>query len=317
MSVDNSVKRICLTQSGDRRDVQDSEPEPQALLQEEKDFLRPSKLPLDSSEDEIKQNGGSSSRNNNNDAVTLPGVQTYITDSSGDTLVICNSDSEEAHNKIPHDSKKESPSSSKEDFPPISTIKAGILPCPTEPPVSGKMQGQWEIPLSFHPHDIPAASLASGVTAHAQAPIQGKAEAPQANSKTSAPPAAMMQQEAYDLLADFPALQPPKNPSALGAWRDGNPKNRDVGEGKGFVNPTSRRQERKATHQRRMKNVPRDVSSICAGDQKSVLDPQTLGRTSKCKAPPIGCKDPKANNQPPPRGNKSATTLCLDLPFIQ
>lgn len=93
-----------------------------------------------------------------------------------------------------------------------------MLPCPTESPASGKMQGQWEIPLSFHPHDIPIATLASDMTAHKQASVQSKSEAPQANSKTVPSPAALAQQETYDLLADIPAFQTPKRSLALWAY---------------------------------------------------------------------------------------------------
>ncbi|XP_035537862.1 uncharacterized protein LOC118343213 [Morone saxatilis] len=270
----------------------------------------PSKLPRDTCESEDEQSIRSSSDSNSSDdddRVTLPGARNCATDSSGDDSASDNNDCEEEENEIPHsfdelssDSEQDSPSSSTEkDSPPPSTIKAGILPCPTEPPASGKMHGQWEIPLSFHPHDIPLATLASGVTAHAQAPVQSKAEAPQANSKTNVPPAAPTQQEAYDLLADFPALQPPKKPLALGVLRDGNPKTKNAA-GKRELTHLPNHCQKMASHQRRMENVPREVFSICAGDQKSVLDLQTFGSTNQVKSPAISCEELKANNQPPP-----------------
>ncbi|XP_029023898.1 uncharacterized protein LOC114866289 isoform X2 [Betta splendens] len=112
------------------------------------------------------------------------------------------------------------------DFPPLSTAGRGLLPHPTGPPASGKLHGQWEIPLPIRPHNPPADTLAS-----APASVQGGAEAPRAASKTFAPPAARTQRGPYDLLADFPALQPPTRPLALGERHGGNPKSRDaVGE---------------------------------------------------------------------------------------
>ncbi|XP_068567602.1 uncharacterized protein [Cebidichthys violaceus] len=160
------------------------------------------------------------------------------------------------------------------------------------------MHSQWEIPLSFYPPDIPTATLASGVTAHVQAPVQGKAEAPEANSQNNAPAAAAAaptQQEAPDLLADFPPLQPPKKPLLLGVWCVGNHKTKGAEGKRGHTNQC---QESGASHQRRMENVPHEVSSICAGAQKSVLDLQTFGRGI---SPTISCEELKANNQPHPR----------------
>ncbi|TKS88621.1 hypothetical protein D9C73_022948 [Collichthys lucidus] len=282
-------------------------------LQEKEDLQLLSKLLRDTCVSEEERNISSSSNSNssdNDDIVTLPGLRSYATDSSDDDSVSDKSDcTEEEKNEIIHsdelngDGKQDFPSSSAdEDFPSLSTIKAGILPRPTEPPALGKLHDQWEIPLSFHPHDNPTATLASGITAHAQTPVQGKAKAPQANLKTSAPPTASMQQEAYNLLADFPELQPPKKPLALGVLRDGNPKTK-AEEGKGGHAPsTNHRQEIGASHQRRMENVPHEVSSIWAGDQKTVLDPQTFGMIMQCKSPIISCEELTANIHPPPRG---------------
>lgn len=340
MSLENSLKKIWVTQSSSRGDKPSSAPEPQPLapnpvcsasedhtpyLQKEDPPL-PSKPTRDTCESKDEQNRRSSPDSNfsdDDDFVTLLGVQTCATDSSDDGSASDNNDCEEERSDIPHsdelssDSKQDSPSSSaQKDFPPLSSIKAGMPPCPTEPPASGKMQGQWEIPLSFHPHDIPTAMLASGMTAHVQAPVQGKAEAPQANSKASPPPAATTQQEAYDLLADFPALQPPKKPLASSVLRDGNPKTK-VAEGKrGLIHSPNHCQESGASHQRRMENVPHGVSSICAGVQKPVLDLQTFGSSSQCNFPTISGEEQKANNQRPPKGNKSAVCLCLAVLFI-
>ncbi|KAI3358008.1 hypothetical protein L3Q82_003029 [Scortum barcoo] len=293
----SSFKKSLVPQSGSRRERQRDEPEPQPLVtnpasaatedpyqEDEKDHPLPFKLLRERS---------------------LPGVRACATDSSDDDSPSDNNDCEEEANEIPRssdelssDSEPHSPSSSTEtDFPPLSTIKASIQPCPTEPPASGKMHGQWEIPLSFHPHNIPTATLASGVTT----PVQGKAEAPQANPRTNAAPAAPAQQEAYDLLADFPALQPPKKPLVLGVLHDGNPKTKGAEGKSGLTHSQNHRQERGAPHQRRMENVPQEVSSICAGDQKSVLDLQKFGSTIHRNSPTISCEELKANNQPPPR----------------
>lgn len=342
-SVENSLKKIRVPESSSRRDKQKSSiPEPQPLatnpacsatedhtphLQSEEDPPLLIKLQRDTCESEDERNMSSSSNSNptnDDDSLTLPGVRTYATNSSDDDLASDNNDCEEEEREIPRSSdelsshsEQDSPCSSTEvDFPPLSNIKAGILPCPMEPPASRKMHGQWEIPLSFHPHDIPTATLASDVTTYAQAPVQGKAEAPQANSKTDAPSAAPMQHEAYDLLADFPALQPPEKPLALGILRDGNLETKGAEGKRGLAHSPNRGQESGASHRWRMENVPHEVSSICAGDQKSVLYLQAFGSTSQRNSPTISCEELKANSQPPPRGNKSAVCLCLAMLFI-
>ncbi|XP_071356967.1 nucleolar and coiled-body phosphoprotein 1-like isoform X2 [Trachinotus anak] len=256
------------------------------------------------SEDEQDIKRSSDSNASDDDFVTLPGVRSCATDSSDDGSASDSSDCELEENEVPplSDSEQGSPPSTREkDFPPLSTIRSGSLPCPTEAPALRKMHGQWEIPLSFHPHNNPTATLASGMTAPAQAPVQGEAEAPQANSKTNATPGAATQQEAYDLLADFPALQPPKRPLALGVVHDGNPKTKDAKRQRGLTRPPTIHQESGASRQRRMENVPHEVSSICAGDQKSVANLQTFGSASERKSPTISCREMKANNQPPPR----------------
>lgn len=158
-------------------------------LQEKEDPPLPSKPARDTGKQNIRSSSDSNASDGDN-FVTRP----CSTDSSDGGSA---SDCEEERSKIPHseelssDSKHDHPSSSPQtDFLPLSSIKAGMLPCPTESPASGKMQGQWEIPLSFHPHDIPTATLASGTTAHTQASVQSKSEAPQANSKSGPSPAA-------------------------------------------------------------------------------------------------------------------------------
>ncbi|XP_034401700.1 uncharacterized protein LOC117739418 isoform X2 [Cyclopterus lumpus] len=315
-SVANSVTKIWLPRSSSSVDKQSSAPENQPPVtnpvcsaaegralcpgDEEDPPLAPCK-----SED-VKDTSGScdsNSSDDDSDSVTLPGVRSRGTDDSDDDSERGNSDCDEEENKIPysinelrHDREQDSPSScTEEDFAPPSTIKCVILPCATELPASGKMHSQWEIPLLFCPHDIPTATFANDRTAHA--PVQGKA--PQANSRNNAAAAAApTQQEAYDLLADFPALQPSKKPLALGVFRDGNPKTKGA-EGKGgHTRSQNQCQESRAFHERRMANVSHKVSSICRGDHKYLLDLQTFDQGI---SPAINCEELKANNQPPPR----------------
>ncbi|XP_056254655.1 uncharacterized protein LOC130183365 isoform X2 [Seriola aureovittata] len=322
-SVENSLKKIRVLQSISRTDKQScaSEPGPLATnpiccateeaalhLQDEEDPPLPSRNTCENEdEQDIKQSSDSNA--SDDDFVSLPEVRSCATESSDDGSASDNSDCEREENEIPHlsdklrsDTKQDSPPyTTEKDFPPLATIRSGIFPCPMETPASWKMHGQWEIPLSFHPHDIPTATLASKMTTPAQAPVQGKAEAPQANSKTDATPAAATQQEAYDLLADFPALQPPKRPFASGVLRDGNLRTKDAKKQRGLTRPPNVRQESGASRQRRMENVPHEVSSICAGDQKSVANLQTFCSVSERNSPTISCGEMKANNPPPPR----------------
>ncbi|KAG7245133.1 hypothetical protein INR49_023699, partial [Caranx melampygus] len=323
-SVENSLKKLCASQSisrtGKRRAA--SEPGPLATnaicsaeraamhLQDEEDPPLPSRLTC-KSEDEEEDMKRSSDSNASDDELVLPQVRSCATDNSDNASASDNSDCELEENEIPHlsvefksDSKQDPPPYTKEDFPPLPTIRSGIIPHPMETPALWKMHGQWEIPLSFHPHDIPTATLANGVTAPAQAPVRGKAKAPQTNSNTNAPPAAVPQQEAYDLLADFPALQPPKRPFALGVLQNGNPKTKDAKRQRGFTRSPNIGKESRASHQRRMENVPREVSPICTGDQKSVANLQTFGSVSERSFPTISCREMKANKQPPPRASK-------------
>lgn len=221
---------------------------------------------------------------------------------------------EEMRSKFPH--ADDSGSAREQDFPSLSThtyfpslssVKAGRPPCPRDCPASGKMQGQWEISLSVHPHDIPTATLAGDTTAHAQASVQGKEEAPQANLRASPSPAVPTQQEAYDLMADFPALKAPKK-GALSAARDGKSKSKVVDGKRGIFYTSNHYQE--AAHQRRIQSVPREVSSICAGVQKISLDLQAFGSAGQFNSRTISREEQRANNQPPPEGIKSAVCLC-------
>ncbi|TNN88026.1 hypothetical protein EYF80_001607 [Liparis tanakae] len=246
----------------------------------------------------------SHSSDDDNDSLTLPELRSCGTDDSDGDSERGNSDWDEEENTIPYsfkelwyDREKESPSSSTEkDFPPLSTIKSVIAPRPTELPASGKIHSQWEIPLLFCPHHSPTATFANGEATHAQAPVQGKAEAPQANSRNYAA-AAPTQQEAYDLLADFPALQASKTPLALGVFHDGNPTTNDA-EGKGgHTRSHTQCQESRAYHQRRTGNVSHEVH-VRAGDHKYVLNIETFDHGVSSS---ISCEEPQANEQPPPR----------------
>lgn len=193
-------------------------------------------------------------------------------------------------------------------FPTLSSIKAGRPPRPTECPASGKMQGQWEISLSVHPHDFPTTTLAVEMAAHAQAPVQAKEEAPRANLGASPSPAVPPQHEAYDLMADFPALKPPKRERLLNAMRDGNTKTRP-GDGRRGIFYMPNHYHHKPSYQRRIQSVPREVSSICAGVQKISLDLQPFGSSGQLHSRSIGREELRANNHPPPEGNKSAACL--------
>ncbi|XP_065804425.1 uncharacterized protein [Labrus bergylta] len=301
---------ILVPQWSSRRDAQSAAPEPEHLggnvdfsasegnnsyLQKKENKKQPQRTPK------------LGSLSDDDDLVTLPGARTCASDSSGDDSAHDNNDCEEerSSDKLSSDSRQGSPSSSTEqDFPLLSTIKAGIQPCPTEPPASGKMHGQWEIPLSFHPNDIPTATLANVTPAHVQACVQGKAIAPQANSETNASPpaeaaAAQMQQETYDLLADFPALVPPTKPLVIGEVH-GYPKTKNAKGKKGFTCLLNPCQESRASHQRREGNVPYEVSSICAGDQKSVPDLQPFGLTSHRNSATVSCDEKKGQNHETP-----------------
>ncbi|XP_068432016.1 uncharacterized protein [Clinocottus analis] len=317
-SVANSVKKIWLPQSSSIVDNQPAATNPVCSAAEDHtlrpgDEEDPQMAPCKS--EDVKNTSSSSDSNSSNDdtdSLTLPGVRNCGTDDSDGYSESENSDCDEEGNatlhsldELTYDRKQSSPSSWTEtDIPPLPTIQAGILPLPTGPPASGKMHCQWEMPLSFCPRDIPTATLANGAAAHVQAPVQRflwKAKAPQANSRNNTPAgaaAAPAQQEAYDLLADFPALQPSKKPLALGVFRDRNPKTRGAKGKGGHTRSQNQCQESTASHQRRMENVPHKVSSICAGDHKYVLDLQRLGQGI---SPTISCGEPKAENQLPPR----------------
>ncbi|XP_023131564.2 uncharacterized protein LOC111572226 [Amphiprion ocellaris] len=320
-SMEDSVEKISVSQS---------EPEPQPLvtdpvcdapsghtphIRNKKQPLPRAKLQRETCESEDEQDTRSrssseSSDDQDDDAVTLPGLKDCATDSSDDDT---GSDTNEVkENNIPHspdelssDSVQDSPSSTEKDCPPLPTRKTGVKLHLTRPSALGKMRSQWEIPLSFHPNDISTATLASAVVAPVQAAVQRRGKAPWANSKTNGPlsPAAVpVQQPAYDLLADFPALQPPEKPFVLGVLQHGNPKTKAAEGKRGLTHSTNHCQDSGVSHEKRLENVPHEVRSICAGDQKSALDLQTLGLVSQRSSPTISCEELRANNQPPPRG---------------
>ncbi|KAK5883941.1 hypothetical protein CesoFtcFv8_020212 [Champsocephalus esox] len=329
--MEHFFKKMCVPQCTSRRAKQSCVTEPPPLAtnpvcsaaedhtpQEEEEPPLPSKVPRETCESEDEKDTSSSSDSSSSDddtSVDLPGVRSCGTDSNDGESKNENNDIGEDEKEIPrpvnesssHSEKKSCSSSTEKDFPPLYTVKAGVLPCLTAPPASGKMHSQWDIPLLFYPHAIPAVTLAKEVTTYAQAPVQDKAEAPQADTKKMTPPEAPTQQEAYDLQADFPALQPRQK--ALGLLHDGNPKTKgEEGRG-GHTHLQIQCQESGATHQRKKENAPHEVSSICAGDQKSVLDPQTFGSAGRCISPGPDCDELKANNQPLPRG---ADGVCVN-----
>ncbi|XP_051811035.1 uncharacterized protein LOC127535992 [Acanthochromis polyacanthus] len=326
-SMEDSVEKIPVSQSEPKTqplltDPVCSAPNDHTLRTRNKKPLPRAKLRRETceSEDEQDARSRSSSKSSDDDTVTLPGLKDCATDSCDDDTV---SDTNEVkENNIPHspdelssDSVQDSPSSMEKDCPPLPTRKAGIKLRPTRPSALGKMRSQWEIPLSFHPDDIPTATLASAAVAPVQAAVQRKGKAPRANSKTNGPPplapriwanvaaaAVPVQQPAYDLLADFPALQPSEKPFVLGVLHHGNPKTKAAKGKRGLTHSTNRCQDSGVSHEKRLENVAHEVRSICAGDQKSTVDFQTLGLVRQSSSPTISCEELRANNKPPPRG---------------
>ncbi|XP_041822890.1 uncharacterized protein LOC121628056 [Melanotaenia boesemani] len=292
--IESPVKKMLATQTSSRHEQS----------AEDHDSHLPSKVTdeMGKREDEPDTKSVSDGNSGNNDEfVNLPEMQTFANNSDGVSLV--SDTNEERGNKIPHlfddsssDRKQDSQSSKEKDFPQISTNRAGNLLCPTEPSALGKAHGQWETPLSLHLHKNPTATLASGTSAPVQAPVQSKAL--KANSKTDTSP---VQQQAYDLLADFPALQPPEKPSALDALRHRNPKTKAAEVKRGLSHSTNHCQGSGVSHEKRVENVPREVASICSGDQESVLNIQKFGLVSQCNSPTVSCEETKANVQQPPR----------------
>lgn len=250
-----------------------------------------------------------SKMSNDDDFVTLPGVRSCATDSSSAESV---SDINEVEgNEIPHhsdylgsDSEQDFPSFTETDFPQLPTNKAGIPLSPTEPSALWKVHSQWEAPLPFRPHNIPTTTLARNTIAPVQAPVQDKAL--QANSKTDTLPKC---QSAYDPLTDFPTLQPTENPLALGGLHHGNFNTKAAKEESSLTLLPNHCQDSVVSHERRLENVPREVSSICSGEQKSVLNLETFGLVSQPRYPAVSCEKVKANKPSPPTGNKSA--VCL------
>ncbi|XP_049457697.1 uncharacterized protein LOC125904387 [Epinephelus fuscoguttatus] len=121
------------------------------------------------------------------------------------------------------------------------------------------------------------------------------------NGCKGAPAAAPMQQVPYDPLADFPPLPPTRKHFVSGVLHDVDPKAKGAKGKRGLTHWTSQHQESGASHQSRMENVPQEVSSIWAEDQKSVLDLQTFGYTGQRISTTISCEELKAKTQPPPR----------------
>lgn len=333
----NSPKKILVPESGSRTDKRSSASEQQATnpicsapedpelhLLDEDDPPVFTRVSWDAclSEDEEATGCSSGSSSSDGDFVALTGLRSHATDNSDSDSERDNNDQDVDENVIPHssdeicsESEQDPQWSSVEDFSPLPTVRAGVLPRLMGLQASGKTHSQWEIPLSFHPHNIPADTLASGLTAPVRAPVQGKAKTPRANLKTNALLAVPTQQESYDLLADFPALQPPERPLALPELLDGNPKTEDAKGKRELTHRPNYGQETEASCQR-MEKVPREVFSICAGDLEPVLDLQTFGSGSQWNSPVISCEEPKAKNQLPPGGNKSvygSLSICFNV----
>ncbi|KAM9737219.1 uncharacterized protein ACNS7B_012970 [Menidia menidia] len=287
--IKHSLKKTVVLQSNMRDNessgVQSSPPPPEFTRQ--------------SCEDKVDAKSVSvSSLSTDDGLVSLPGVQNRATDSSSASSV---SDTNE-ENKIPHSSydsktvsEKDSQISKVGDLPQPLQNSAGTPLCPTEPLALGKVRGMSEVPHIFHPNDTLADTLARATSTLVQTPIQ--IEAPQTHSKPDASP---MWQQAYDLLADFPALQPPEKPLALNELRHGNPKTKTVEVKRGLTHSPNHCQDSGVSRERRVENVPHEVSSICSGDQKPAQSLQTFGSVRQCNSPTISCEKTKASNQPRP-----------------
>ncbi|KAK5613060.1 hypothetical protein CRENBAI_002397 [Crenichthys baileyi] len=263
----------------------------------------PAELHQDSCQSEYEKDTKSlfdANSSNSDNSVTLLGVQIYSSDSNETFAEIDINDG--GKKEIPQFSERSSSDrkqgflfNTETDFPQLPTNKAGIPSCPTELSTSRKVHSQWETPFSFHPHHALTATLASGMSALVQAPIQGKELHTNSTTDTF-----LVEPRAYDLLADFPALQPPENPLALGEVCHGNPRTRTAEAKRGLTLSPNHRQDSVVSHKRRVETVPHEVSSICSGDQKSALDLETFGLVSQFNSPRVSCEKMKANNQLPP-----------------
>lgn len=154
--------------------------------------------------------------------------------------------------------------------------------------------------------DLDLITQSNGTSAPMQARIQEKAV--QTNPKTDTLP---VWQQAYDLLGDFPALQAPENPFVLDEFLHGTPKTKAAEVKRGLTYSKKYCQDSGVPHERRVENLPREVPSICLGDQKSALKLQTFGLVSQHNSLPVICEKTKARNQLPPRGNKSAMWILF------
>lgn len=258
------------------------------------------------SEDELDTKSLSDrNMSNDDDFVSLTGVRSCATGSSSTQSMSDINEVEE--NAIPHhsdysgsDGEQDFPSFTQTDFPQLQTNNAGIPLCPTELSALWNVNGQWETPLSFHPHNTPTTTLASNMSAPLQAPVQDKAI--QANSKTDASPVC---QSAYDLLTDFPTLQRPESPSALGGLCHRNFKTKAARTESSL---TFYCQDSVVSHERRLESAPCEVSSICSGDQKSVVNLETFELVSQPNSPVVSCEKVKAKKPQSPTGN---TSVCL------
>lgn len=189
----------------------------------------------------------------------------------------------------------------RKDFLPLCAVRAGIHGSPMEDSPSGKLQGQWESPFIFRSHANPTATLAKARPAPVRAPVQEKAKAPQANLKAEALPITPKQHKPYDLLADFPVLRRPH----------GTNTNTKAMDKKGSTDSAAFHQQSGTPQPRRRQNVPREDSSLCAGDPKFVVDLQTFGSSSQLISATISCELLDANNQLAHGGNKSAKCFSV------
>nr|XP_040044089.1 uncharacterized protein LOC120826144 isoform X2 [Gasterosteus aculeatus aculeatus] len=316
-SVSNDVKGIIVPESTGRENSSEPQPQPPApdpvcsatadrtlRLEDDEDPQHAACESRDGENTTSSCDSDSSDDDDDDDFVSLPGARSYATDNSrGESESENDSDGEisemlrSLEGACSNSEQDSLCSFTAEDFPLLSATKAGNPPRPTEPPAWGKMKSHWEIPLSAWPCDFPAATLASCVTGRAHAPVRGKAGAPEASSLSNAP--AAPEEQPYNLLADFPALQPSKKPLALGVWRDGNPETKVAEGNRGHARTKIQCQGRGGSCRRKIQIVPLEVPSVCTRDQKSVGN-----------SPTVSGEELKASNQPTPRVCSVITQPC-------
>lgn len=115
------------------------------------------------SKNEPDTGNSSDSYSRDDDFIPLPGLRRCASNSSIDESESKTNDTEgyesSCFDEFSSDLEKDYQSSTKKSCPPTYTIKAGIPQHPSRVSSLGKKHGQWVVPLSLHPHDIPSIPL--------------------------------------------------------------------------------------------------------------------------------------------------------------